>query len=63
MLFLNEWAVLPLTKRAKQAAKNRELAENAGADKAVAEDTEHVATEEKTEEVEIKRDGGEDDAD
>lgn len=63
VLFLNEWAVLPLTKRAKQAAKNRELAENAGADKAVAEEKEPVAAEEKTEEVEIKRDGGEDDAD
>lgn len=27
MLFLNEWAVLPLTKSAKQAQKNRKLAE------------------------------------
>ncbi len=25
MLFLNEWAVFPLTKTAKEAAKNREL--------------------------------------
>ena len=27
ILFINEWAVLPLTKSAKEAAKNRELAE------------------------------------